>query len=178
MKQRTKEKLCICLCIILCLFLIGVWVENEVAGYSLSVPQEPDTVSTDTTCLNDIRFANFNDEDWLDNDYIRCLREYLDDYNGGEFEDEELEPYKEKIRGKFVIYNVELSQMGGLRILFLFIDHPEYLFSAYVYSTVDMEKKEIVGYSVLYINVIDKEFGMTKEEIIDSMKVHPELKLW
>ncbi len=31
--------------------------------------------------LNDIRFADFDENDWLDNDYIRCLRKYLDDYN-------------------------------------------------------------------------------------------------
>lgn len=28
--------------------------------------------------LNNIRFANFKDEDWRDNDYICCLRKYLE----------------------------------------------------------------------------------------------------
>ena len=39
--------------------------------------------------LNDIRFENFDENDWLDNEYIRCLRRYLDDYNSGKIENEE-----------------------------------------------------------------------------------------
>ena len=87
-------------------------------------------------------------------------------------------PYRNITKGQFVIANVEPSPWGGLRILFMFIDHPECLFSAYVYSTVDMEKRKVVSYSVHYICVKDNEFDITKEEILDSLKVHPELKLW
>lgn len=137
-----------------------------------------DKEDEDSKSLNDIRFADFKDEDWLDNDYIRCLRRYLDDYNNGEIEDEDLEPYKEKIQGKFVIADVEPSLWGGLLVQFMFIDHPEYLFSAYVYSTVDMEKRKVVNYSVHYISVRGNRYEMTTEEILDSLKVHPEMKLW
>lgn len=179
MKSITKIRLGICLCIIACLIIIKVvWVKSGDADSSFTAPEEQDVERTDSICLNDIRFANFKDEDWLDNEYIRCLRKYLDDFNSGAIEDEDLEPYKEKIQGKFVIADVEPSIWGGLRILFMFIDHPEYLFSAYVYSTIDMEKMKVENYSVHYISVIDKENEMTKEEILDSMKVHPELKLW
>lgn len=128
--------------------------------------------------LNDIRFADFKDGDWLDNEYIKTLRKYLDDYNSGEIEDEELYQYKEKVKGQFVIANVEPSLWGGLLIQFMFIDHPEYLFNAYVYSTVDVEKRKVVNYSVHYISVRGNEYEMTKQEILDSLKVHPEMKLW
>ena len=136
-----------------------------------------DNEDGDSEDLNDIRFANFKDEDWLDNDYIRCLRKYLDYYNNGKIKDEDLEPYKEKIKGKFVIIDVIPTLGGGLRILFIFIDFPEYMFCSHVYSIVDMKKK-VASYSVQYICMSDNEYDMTKEEILDSLKVHPEMKLW
>lgn len=128
--------------------------------------------------LNDIRFADFKDKDWLDNEYIRTLRKYLDTYNRGETEEENLNPYRNITKGQFVIANVSPSPWGGLRIHFMFIDHPEHLFCAYVYSTVDMDERKVVNYSVHYISVTDNEYEITKEEILDSLKVHPELKLW
>lgn len=178
MKHITKKTLAICLGIIVCLIIIAMTRGTGVADSSFTAPEKQDVERTDSICLNDIRFADFKNEDWLDNDYIRCLRKYLDDFNSGKIENEDLEPYKEKIQGKFVIADVEPSIWGGLRILFVFIDYPEYLFSAYVYSTVDVEKKKVVSYSVQYVSVTDNEYEMTKEEILDSLKVHLEFKLW
>ena len=42
--------------------------------------QTTDTISTGKS-LNDIRFDGWERSDWLDNEYIRTLRIYLDDYN-------------------------------------------------------------------------------------------------
>ena len=42
--------------------------------------QTTDTISTGKS-LNDIRFDGWEDSDWLDNEYIRTLRKYLDDYS-------------------------------------------------------------------------------------------------
>ena len=42
--------------------------------------QAEDTIGTQKT-LNDIRFDGWERSDWLDNEYIRTLRKYLDDYN-------------------------------------------------------------------------------------------------
>ena len=39
--------------------------------------------------LNDIRFANFKDADWLDNEYIRQLRAYINNFNAGKIEDQQ-----------------------------------------------------------------------------------------
>lgn len=41
--------------------------------------QTTDTISSGKT-LNDIRFKDWDRSDWLDNEYIRTLRKYLDDY--------------------------------------------------------------------------------------------------
>ena len=42
--------------------------------------QTTDTISSGKT-LNDIRFKDWDRSDWLDNEYIRTLRKYLDDYS-------------------------------------------------------------------------------------------------
>lgn len=44
--------------------------------------QLADTIGTRKT-LNEIRFDGWERSDWLDNEYIRTLRKYLDDYNSG-----------------------------------------------------------------------------------------------
>ena len=82
--------------------------------------------------LNDIRFENFEYMDWIDNDYIRCLRSYLDDFNSGKIEDEELEAYRQKVRGKFVIASSNPFMMGGLLVMVMFVDHPDDIYSAWV----------------------------------------------
>lgn len=75
-------------------------VNGEVVNDSLLA--DMDSVA-DSMGLNGIRFAHFTDEDWLDNEYIRCLRTYLDDYLRGKTQNEELDPYKDKMQGGFII---------------------------------------------------------------------------
>ena len=70
--------------------------------------QTTDTISTGKS-LNDIRFNGWEDSDWLDNEYIRTLRKYLDDYNKGIVSNPDLDPYKELIKGQFVIYDINLT---------------------------------------------------------------------
>ena len=128
--------------------------------------------------LNDIRFSKFADKDWLDNEYIRCLRNYLDDYNRGKIKDGDLDPYKDKVRGKFVIGSVEPFIMGGLFIRIMFIDNPEDIFSVWVYSSIDESTETIVDYSVHGIKHDDEKSGFTKEEVLGLLKGHPEQKMW
>lgn len=130
--------------------------------------------------LNDIRFGDFDDEDWINNDYIRELRRYLDAYSNGEVKDRNLDPYRHIVKGRFVIGDVKPSTWGGLLIFFFFVDYPEFVFSSYVYSIVDAEKKRVVEYSVRYVKGEKEkdEYRMTKKEVLDSLKVHPEFKLW
>lgn len=65
--------------------------------------QTTDTISTGKS-LNDIRFDGWEDSNWLDNEYIRTLRKYLDDYNDGIVSNPALDPYKEHIKGQFIIF--------------------------------------------------------------------------
>lgn len=128
--------------------------------------------------LNDIRFENFEYMDWIDNDYIRCLRSYLDDFNSGKTEDEELEAYRQKVRGKFVIASSNPFMMGGLLVMVMFVDHPDDIYSAWVYSSVDTETETILDYSVRSFSLCDEKSGLTTETLRELMKEHPEYKEW
>lgn len=132
----------------------------------------------DSKSLNDIRFANFKEEDWLNNEYIRCLREYIDDYNDGKVDDEIPDQYKEKLKGKFIVLQTQPYLMGGLFIQLVVVDHPDELFHAWVYSFVDEESETVFAYEVRDILLIEEKSGVTKEEILTLLKEHPEQKLW
>ena len=58
------------------------------ASVPASVPDVDDD-DENFESLNDFRFANFSEADWFDNDYIRSLRQYLDDVAVGKVKDEE-----------------------------------------------------------------------------------------
>ena len=143
-----------------------------------------DTLDTDTAgyvgdkALNDIRFANFEDKDWLDNDYIRCLRQYIDDYNSGKIEDESIDPYKDKLKGQFVIGWSEPALLGGLMLQIIFVDSPADMFTAWIYSGVDEVTETVLDYEVRFIILNEEKTGYTKEQILDIVKEHPEFKLW
>lgn len=132
----------------------------------------------DNVSLNDIRFANFSDEDWLDNDYIRALRLYLDEVAAGKTINEELTPYLDIIKGKFVILNIEPAIMGGTFMYIAFIDHPQDMFVAWVYSIVDPDTNAIGPYENHFVTHEEKPIELTKEQILQIMEEHPELKLW
>lgn len=80
-----------------------------------SILQTTDTIGTRKS-LNDIRFDGWKRRDWLGNEYIRTLRNYLDDYNAGKVSNPNLAPYKEQIKGKFVIYDINSYLLGGALI--------------------------------------------------------------
>ncbi|MBP5375156.1 MAG: hypothetical protein J6Y38_02345 [Bacteroidaceae bacterium] len=128
--------------------------------------------------LNAIRFNHFTEDDWNDNEYIRCLRQYITDYNNGKIEDEELDEYKDKVRGKFAVLNIGPCIGGGAFIYIVFLDSPDDIFYSWVYSTVDEEKEAVVGYSVHSIRLTDEKSGLTKDDILEIIKEHPENKVW
>lgn len=151
----------------------GLETENDT-----NLLNEDDSI-TNGKSLNDIRFANFKDKDWIDNDYIRALRKYIDDYKSGKVKDEELNMYKDDIQGKFVIGRTEPFLLGGLFIEFIFVDKPENSFSVWVYSDVDEQKKTVIGYSVRDIRQEEQNSGFTsKQQILNLLKEHPEYKMW
>lgn len=151
----------------------GLMTENDTCFLT-----EDDSI-TNGQSLNDIRFANFKDKDWIDNDYIRALRKHIDDYKSGKIKDGKLNKYKDDIQGKFVIDHTEPFLLDGLYIEFIFVDRPENVFSVWVYSSVNEQTEKIVDYSVSDIKLEDKRSGFTsKKQILDLLKEHPEYKMW
>ena len=134
-----------------------------------------DTISKS---LNDIRFEGWESEDWLDNDYIRELRAYFDAYSQGKIINQEIDPYKKYIKGKFIIANIEPYMVGGAFIRIIFIDLPSRIFECWVYSEVNKEKEEVTGYEVRGVHLDKEIYDFTREQILETMKEHPELKAW
>lgn len=142
-----------------------------------TVMQLADTIGTRKT-LNEIRFNGWERSEWLDNEYIRTLRKYLDDYNSGKVCNAKLDPYKEQIKGQFVIYDITPYILGGAYIRITFLDMPNRVFSSWVYSNVD-EKKEIVeSYEFRSVSIEEETTDMTKEDILQAIKEMDGLKLW
>lgn len=144
---------------------------SKIAGGEMSGGDEDQS-------LNDIRFANFKDADWLNNEYIRQLRAYINNFNAGKIKDEELEAYKDKVRGQFAIYNVEPFLLGGLFIQFVFVDNPEDIFSSWVYSDVNEDTKAVTGYSVHAVKMEDMKSGFSKKDILKIVNENENMKLW
>ena len=128
--------------------------------------------------LNDIRFDGWTDEDWLNNDYIRTLRSYINACYRGEEVCEALTPFHEESQSKFVILAIEPALIGGTYILFSFLDAADKVFSTTVYSFVDEEEEKIMGYEVRYIRLLDQESGYTKVEYETYAKEDPRIILW
>lgn len=139
--------------------------------------QTTDTISSGKT-LNDIRFKDWDRSDWLDNEYIRTLRKYLDDYNKGVVSNTNLDPYKEQIKGQFVIYDINPYLLGGAFIRITFLDMPNRVFSSWIYSEVNEDKEIVESYEFRSISIEEETTDMTKEDILQAIKEMDGIKLW
>ena len=139
--------------------------------------QAEDTICTRKT-LNDIRFDGWERSDWLDNEYIRTLRKYLDDYNSGKVSNTNLDPYKEQIKGQFVVYDINSYLLGVALIRITFLDMPGRVFSCWIYSNVNEEKKTVESYEFRSISIEEERTDLTKEDILQAIKEMDGLKLW
>lgn len=128
--------------------------------------------------LNDIRFKDWDGSKWLDNEYIRTLRKYLDDYSNGQGDNPELAPYRELLKGQFVILEIQPAIVGGTSVRIIFPDNPQHVFSSWIYSQVDTEKKTVTSYECRFVRKEEEQSELTKEEILQLVEEHPELKLW
>ena len=194
--------------IVVCIALVCSFsFYGESNGYCVSVPDgeptedeqyfessdcdEEDTCDEDSTCdeeeeemifheelLNDIRFAEYDDDDWLDNEYIQALRHYLDDIDVSKIKNERIKPYSKLIKGKFINFRIEPTQLGGMLIIFSFIDKPEGIFTTWVYSDVDEATGEVSNYTVKGIIREDIKNDMSREEILKIVQENPEFKLY
>lgn len=149
-----------------------------------TTPIVADTLDADTTeakapeSLNDIRFAGWGEKEWLDNEYIRTVRKYIDAYNNGDIDDVSLDEYKDYIKGKFIIDQIRPWMQGGALIHFTFCNHPEKMFYAIVYSSVNVQTREVYGYECRGIRWETAAPETTKDEMIQFLKEHPEYKMW
>lgn len=139
--------------------------------------QTTDTISSGKT-LNDIRFKDWDRSDWLDNEYIRTLRKYLDDYNKGIVSNTNLDLYKEHIKGQFVIYDINPYLLGGAFIRITFLDMPNRVFGSWIYSEVNEDKEIVESYEFRSISIEEETTDMTKEDILQAIKEMDGIKLW
>lgn len=139
--------------------------------------QTTDTISTGKS-LNDIRFDGWEDSNWLDNEYIRTLRKYLDDYNDGIVSNPALDPYKEHIKGQFIIYEINPFILGGAYIRIVFFDMPDRIFSSWIYSEVNKDKEIVGNYELRFISIDEETTDMIKWDILQAIKEMEGLKLW
>lgn len=165
----------------MCLILMSACVmkhRNSLQNVNDSTKNVQDTIGEGRS-LNDIRFEGWDRHDCMDNDYIRTLRAYLDEYNSGKVEDPGLEPYKDMIKGKFVIYDINPYLLGGAFIRITFLDAPDRVFDCWVYSNVDEENEVVESYELRSIMIEeDENTEMSKEEILHIVKMDPDIKLW
>ncbi len=129
--------------------------------------------------LNGIRFENWGDKEWLNNNYIRSVRLYIDAYNLGLVKDEELDKHKAALKGKFCICSIEPFMGGGAWMHIAFVDDTSFSLRFWVYSFVNEDNPiAIEGYDVRGSDLVDEPLGITTEEIKYIFKQSPHNQLW
>ena len=109
--------------------------------------------------LNEIRFDGWTEEDFFNiNDYLRAFRRYIDAWLQGKKMDEKeadptaLEPYRERLRGKFIAFSVREFSFGGLLYDLIPIDDPSLILEVWIYSIVE-DNGHIDEYLVEHVDV-------------------------
>ena len=149
---------------------------NEIVTDSVKYEPVRDTTYRET--LNDIRFAGWTKEDWADNEYIRAVRKYIDDYNCGKIENTDLDEQKKYIQGKFAIADIQPYITGGALIYIIFYDNPEQTFSAHIYSDVDEKTRVVSNYECRGLQNENMDLEFSQEDILQFLKECPEHRLW
>ena len=140
------------------------------------VLKDPETANDG---LNGIRFEEWGDKEWLNNNYIRSVRLYLDAYNLGLVKDEALDKHKAALKGKFCICSIEPFMGGGAWMHIAFVDDTSFSLRFWVYSFVnESDPAAIEGYDVRGSDLVDEPLGITPEEIKDILKENPHNQLW
>ncbi|MBR4064402.1 MAG: hypothetical protein IKK02_03985 [Tidjanibacter sp.] len=147
---------------------------TDIVPDSLSNNTEDDVVES----LNEIRFDGWGKSEWLDNDYIRAVRKYINEYLNGNICNPDLDEYKDVLKGKFVVYEILPYLAGGAFIYIIFYDNPKYIFASGVRSSVDEETREVYDYYCGGLRLQTSECDITQEEIKKAIDNDPELKLW
>lgn len=129
--------------------------------------------------LNGIRFEEWGEKEWLNNNYIRSVRLYLDAYVLGLVKNEAFDKHKEAMSGKFAICQIEPFMGGGAWMHIVFVEDPSFNLTFWVYSFVNESNPiTIEGYDVRAADVCDEPLPLTTEEIKDALKATPLNSLW
>ena len=140
------------------------------------VLKDPETANDG---LNGIRFEEWGDKEWLNNNYIRSVRLYIDAYNLGLVKDEGLDKHKAALKGKFCICSIEPFMGGGAWMHIAFVDDTSFSLRFWVYSFVnESDPAAIEGYDVRGSDLVDEPLGITPEEIKEILKQNPHNQLW
>ncbi len=137
------------------------------------VLKDPETANDG---LNGIRFEEWGDKEWLNNNYIRSVRLYLDAYVLGLIKNEGFDKHKAAMEGKFCICSIEPCVYGGVWMHIAFVNDTSFSLRFWVYSFV--ADNTISGYDVRGADLIDEPLGITPEEIKDILKQNPLNQLW
>ena len=151
---------------------------DSIATQNVAVVNDSISTKNHQESLNEIRFGKWTQADWYDNEYFRFLRETFNDHLEGKIEIAALTPFQPLLHSKFVILQVNPFLMGGLLVDLIFIDFPEKVFTTNIYSNVDEKTEKVVDYSVRGFQLNEDDSGLTKEDILEIIKEHPENKLW
>lgn len=81
------------------------------------------------------------------------------------------------MRDLFIIYDISPYLFGGVWILIGFVENPKLVFEAWVYSEVN-NANQVVSYEVRSVALSETITDFTKEQLLQSIQAHPELKLW
>ena len=129
--------------------------------------------------LNAIRFEGWGDKEWLNNNYIRSVRLYLDAYNLRLVKDEGLDKHKAALKGKFCICSIEPFMGGGAWMHIAFVDDTSFSLRFWVYSFVnESDPAAIEGYDVRGSDLVDEPLGISPEEIKEILTQNPHNRLW
>ena len=140
------------------------------------VLKDPETANDG---LNGIRFEEWGDKEWLNNNYIRSVRLYLDAYVLGLVKNEAFDKHKSAMKGKFIICQIEPFMGGGAWIHIAFVDDTSFLLRFWVYSFVkESNPIAIEGYDVRSADLVDEPLGITPEEIKEILEQNPLNQLW
>lgn len=170
--------------------ITGLAIDSLQFVVESNVKIDPKAFENEESCLNDLRFYGWTDDDWCNNNYIRTIRIFMDAYAAGEVGEEFLknvqmeELDKDKcdlcasvMNSKFVIVEMDFPMLGGIMYYIVPLDNPKLVISAWVYSFV--VEDTITGYDLRLFEVreYDVEF-ISKEEVAKLRAGEMECIVW
>lgn len=179
--MKTRSFLAILSALLLCVSC-GKKAENAKFVHISEIDWlKPDSTETleERKGLNDIRFGQWTENDWYDNDYFRFLRQTFDEAHKGIKNENTkyLQDYNLPLDTQFVIWSAEPFLLGGMVIYLAFIDSPSMIYETSVCSGVGEDGK-ITGYSLFGFRESEMKPDYTKDEVLAIIKENPQHKLW